>query len=85
MVKLSSKNLLIIHGGRTSQNVKDYSDKLFDYIIKNDYNQRIESPVQKSLCQDSFTLSDMWALKLDTLEWIRIILNDEEKLQRTNH
>ena len=85
MVNLSNKNLLIIHGGRTSQNVKDYGDKICDYFLKHEPVQRAESPTQKSLIHDSFTLSDMWALKLDTLEWIRITLNDEEKLQRTNH
>lgn len=84
MVNLASKNLLIIHGGRTSQNVKSQEKSDLIEFLKGDHFERKDSN-SPSPHLESFTLSDMWALRLDTLEWIRVVINDEAKLIRTNH
>ena len=45
--------------------------------------QEMESRLPKE--QKNFTLGDMYALKLDNLEWIKVIIPDESKIVRTNH
>jgi len=47
--------------------------------------QELESMSMQNKQQINFTLSDMYALKLDTLEWIKIQIPGESKLARTNH
>lgn len=85
MVTLKDKNLLIIQGGRTSQNIKDYSEKKLDSFMKPITSIKKQVDNNKRISQSSFTLSDMWALKLDSLEWIKILIQDEAKIARTNH
>ena len=91
MMYLSSKNLLIVHGGRTSQNIKNYTEKRFQsFSIPQDSKKLLSksptpSSINKLSNKSSFTLGDMFALKLDTFEWIKIITDDEEDLARTNH
>ena len=81
-------NLLIIHGGRTSQNITNYTEKRFQsFTIPQDSKKILaQSPTSaRNSLNSSFTLGDMFALQLDTLEWIKIITKDEEDLARTNH
>ena len=82
MKHLPRQNLIIIHGGRTSQNVKVKENKFQSFMTKPN------SDISKTDSKDapkSFTLGDLWALKLDSLEWIKIQLPNEEKLARANH
>lgn len=88
MVHLSSKNLLIIHGGRTSQNIKNYSEKRFQSFLVNNDKEELETQtpiVERTSVKGSFTLGDMFALKLDNLEWIKVLLPVNTELARTNH
>jgi hypothetical protein len=92
MLHLSSRNLLIIHGGRTSQNIKSYSEQKMASFIKQTSIKQELKVLEESQTKDpseehakNFTLSDMYALKLDSLEWIRIQIPGESKLARTNH
>mmetsp|Transcript_22142 Transcript_22142/g.19686 ORF Transcript_22142/g.19686 Transcript_22142/m.19686 type:complete len:137 (-) Transcript_22142:4-414(-) len=78
MVHMPKLNLLVVHGGRTSQNVK--TKKFFNPSTKS-----IKSPSALSTPKKGFTLGDIYALKLDSLEWIKIIYPYEENLARSNH
>lgn len=46
-----------------------------------------QTPIEeRTSVKGSFTLGDMHALKLDTLEWVNIVINDKgADLARTNH
>ena len=77
--------MLIIHGGRTSQSIKNYKESKLSSFMKIENNIHPKIEVEKTKIKDGFTLSDMWALKLDKLEWIRIVVSDESKIVRTNH
>ena len=84
MVNLVKKNMLIIHGGRTSTWVKRIQEGKIGSFIKVDNSPDSDKNIKLKI-KNSFTLSDLWALKLDQLEWIRITVNEESKIIRTNH
>ena len=77
-------NLLVIHGGRTSQNIKITKEEKLQNFLNNESFSGKDSDVQDTQI-NSFTLGDIYALKLDNFEWIRIKSSCEGKLARSNH
>mmetsp|Transcript_27573 Transcript_27573/g.27442 ORF Transcript_27573/g.27442 Transcript_27573/m.27442 type:complete len:124 (+) Transcript_27573:460-831(+) len=83
MVHMARLNLLVIHGGRTSQNISSINTRSSLVLSKGKSNLFESTGLAKK--PTTFILGDIFALKLDTLEWIRVISPNELKLARANH
>lgn len=64
-------------------NIKNGSEKKLQNIMKP--RSSIKSEMNKKEDPKIFTLGDFYALKLDTLEWIKIECSVESKIARANH
>lgn len=82
MVHMPHLNLLVVHGGRTSKNVRVSPENKLQNFLNPNSNYKSEISEAPKM---NFTLGDLYALKLDNLEWIKVISPNEDKLARSNH
>ncbi|CAI2385213.1 unnamed protein product [Moneuplotes crassus] len=85
MVHLPKLNLLVIHGGRTSLNTTVTPDSQFQNFFKRNSINGLQLPKRSSPKCESFVLGDIFALRLDNFEWIRVAFPNENQLARANH